>query len=150
MNGTVNPGCNLSVTMTSFQPFAEYVIRKLLVKDVSRTWTVATLVLHMCSLSCSSLQISNPGENSLEVTQLHYLTWPDHGVPTNAMSIVNFIKQVNKVHPSSHQYPLLVHCSAGVGRTGTFIVLDSMMQRIKAEGNINIFEFLMKLRTKRM
>ena len=107
-------------------------------------------MLHKCSLSCSSLQISNPGENLLEVTQLHYLNWPDHGVPTNAMSIVNFIKQVNKVHPSSHQYPLLVHCSAGVGRTGTFIVLDSMMQRIKAEGNVNIFEFVMKLRTKRM
>ena len=107
-------------------------------------------MLHKYSLSCSPLQIFNPGESSLEVTQLHYLTWPDHGVPTNAMSIVNFIKQVNKVHPPSHQYPLLVHCSAGVGRTGTFIVLDSMMQRIKAEGDVNIFEFLMKLRTKRM
>ena len=135
--------------MTSFQPFDEYVIRKLLVNDVSDTGQLA-LVLHKYSLSCSPLQISNPGENSLEVTQLHYLTWPDHGVPTNAMSIVNFIKQVNKVHPSSHQYPLLVHCSAGVGRTGTFIVLDSMMQRIKAEGNVNIFEFVMNLRTKRM
>ena len=145
----MNPGCNLSVTMTSFQPFDEYVIRKLLVKDVSRTGQLA-LVLHKYRLSCSSLQICNPGENLLEVTQLHYLTWPDHGVPTNAMSIVNFIKQVNKVHPSSNQYPLLVHCSAGVGRTGTFIVLDSMMQRIKAEGNVNIFEFVMKLRTKRM
>ena len=86
----------------------------------------------------------------MKVTQLQYQAWPDHGVPTNAMSIVNFIKQVNKVHPSSHQYPLLVHCSAGVGRTGTFIVLDSMMQRIKAEGNITILEFLIKLRTKRM
>ena len=151
VDGTVKPGCNLSVTMTSFLPFAEYVIRKLLVKDVSgagqeQLWCCIRIIF----LNCSLLQISNPSENSLEVTQFHYQTWPDHGVPTNAMSLVNFIKQVNKVHPPSHKYPLLVHCSAGVGRTGTFIVLDSMMQRIKTEENVNIFEFVMNLRTKRM
>jgi len=86
----------------------------------------------------------------LQVTQLHYLGWPDHGVPANAFSMVNFIRQVRKIHPPFHQPPLLVHCSAGVGKTGAFIVLDSMMQRIEAEGNVNIFEFLEKLRMQRM
>jgi len=85
----------------------------------------------------------------LQVTQLHYLGWPDHDVPANAMSMVNFIRQVRKIHPPFHQPPLLVHCSAGVGRTGAFIVLDSMMQRIEAEGNVNIFEFLGSLRKQR-
>ena len=84
------------------------------------------------------------------MTQLHYLGWPDHGVPANAFSMVNFIRQVRKIHPPFHQPPLLVHCSAGVGRTGAFVVLDSMMQRIKAEGNVNIYEFLEYLRMQRM
>ena len=85
----------------------------------------------------------------MQVTQLHYLGWPDHGVPANAISMVNFIRQVRKIHPPFHQPPLLVHCSAGVGRTGAFIMLDSMMQRIEAEGNVNIYEFLGDLRKQR-
>jgi netrin-G3 ligand len=78
------------------------------------------------------------------------LAWPDHGVPNNAISMVNFIKRVRKTHPYSKQDLLLVHCSAGVGRTGTFITLDSMLERIKTENSINIFEFVSNLRKQRV
>ena len=78
------------------------------------------------------------------------MAWPDHGVPNNAISMVNFIKRVRKAHPYSRQDLLLVHCSAGVGRTGTFITLDSMMERIKTEDTINIFEFVIDLRKQRV
>ena len=84
------------------------------------------------------------------ITLFHYLAWPDHGVPANAISMVNFIKRVRKTHPYSRQDLLLVHCSAGVGRTGTFITLDSMMERIKTEDSINIFEFVTNLRKQRV
>ena len=85
----------------------------------------------------------------LKVSQVAYLAWPDHGVPTNSMSLINFIRRVRKLHPPTHQQPLLVHCSAGVGRTGTFIVLDSMMQRMAAVGSVNIHQFVCQLRTQR-
>ncbi len=84
------------------------------------------------------------------MTLFHYLAWPDHGVPANATSMVNFIKRVRKTHPYSKTDILLVHCSAGVGRTGTFITLDSMMERIKAEETINIFQFVKNLRKQRV
>ena len=84
------------------------------------------------------------------MTLFHYLAWPDHGVPNNAISMVNFTKRVRKEHPYDRQDLLLVHCSAGVGRTGTFITLDSMLERIKAENSINIYEFVGDLRKQRV
>ena len=68
----------------------------------------------------------------------------------NGIGLINFIKRVRKLHPYSEPRPLLVHCSAGVGRTGAFIVLDSMMERMKSEDTLNIYEFVNHLRTQRV
>ena len=76
--------------------------------------------------------------------------WPDHGVPQNGVILINFIKRVRVAHPMSDPTPLLVHCSAGVGRTGTFIVLDSMLERMQAEENLNIYKFVRKIRIHRV
>ena len=84
------------------------------------------------------------------MTQFHFTAWPDHGVPKFATSLISFIRRVQKAHNKDEGVPLLVHCSAGVGRTGTFILLDSMLERIKAEGTVNVYEFLVGLRRKRV
>ena len=81
---------------------------------------------------------------------MHYTAWPDHGVPQNAMSVISFIRRVRREHPTCLDQPLLVHCSAGVGRTGTFILLDSMMQQLKNEGTLSIYNFLNNMREQRM
>ena len=93
-------------------------------------------------------QSSNPGQPALEVTHFYYLSWPDHGVPTKSTSLINFIKRVRTIQPHSTEVPLLVHCSAGVGRTGTFIVIDIEMQRIEAEGAVDVYGCLKKLRNR--
>ena len=80
----------------------------------------------------------------------HYLAWPDHGVPENPMAMISFIKTVRKNHPYRMNEPLLVHCSAGVGRSGTFITLDYILERIKMENSINIYEFMINLRMQRV
>ena len=95
-------------------------------------------------------QTSEPDEKPLSVTQYHFTSWPDHGVPKFATSLISFIRRVQKAHDKDKGIPLLVHCSAGVGRTGTFILLDSMLERIKAEKTVNVYEFLMGLRQKRV
>ena len=86
----------------------------------------------------------------MTITQLHYTAWPDHGVPDNVMSLIAFIHHVRKVHPVSHEQSLLVHCSAGVGRTGTLIVLDIVMQQMKVEGSLSVHQCLRRLRMQRM
>ena len=101
------------------------------------------------SIYLSHPQVFDP-EQELTVTHMYYTAWPDHGVPRNAMSVISFIHRVRKEHPAYLDLPLLVHCSAGVGRTGTFILLDSVMQQIKREGTLSVFNLLKNLRGQRM
>ena len=84
------------------------------------------------------------------ISHYHFTSWPDHGVPQFATSLIRFIKRLQKDHNKEKNIPLLVHCSAGVGRTGTFVMLDIMMDRLKAEESINVYEVLRQLRSKRM
>ena len=84
------------------------------------------------------------------MTQFHFTSWPDHGTPSDGIAMSKFVKHVRKLHPYSDPRPLLVHCSAGVGRTGTFIVLDSMLERMKTEDSLNIYMFVKQLRHHRV
>ena len=101
-------------------------------------------------LSITSFQTSEPDRCSLTVTHFHYTAWPDHRVRHNAMSLITFICCVRKLHPPSSEQPLLVHCSAVVGQTGTFILLDAMMQQMRSEGSLSVYQFLRNMRGQRM
>ncbi|XP_056002717.1 receptor-type tyrosine-protein phosphatase mu-like isoform X2 [Ostrea edulis] len=81
------------------------------------------------------------------ITQFHYTAWPDHGTPEEA-GLIQFHRAVNKIYRPGN--PLLVHCSAGVGRTGTYIGLDSLLRHGTEQGKIDVFNFVKRMRGDRM
>ncbi|XP_068677246.1 receptor-type tyrosine-protein phosphatase S-like isoform X2 [Montipora foliosa] len=83
-----------------------------------------------------------------EVTQYHFIAWPDQGVPTHATSLLAFLRKVRASVPEDSG-PIIIHCSAGVGRTGTYIVLDTMIDQIAAEGVVDIYGFVSHIRQQR-
>ena len=84
-----------------------------------------------------------------KTTQFHFTTWPDHGVPDYATPILAFHRRVKSQHKPSRG-PLLVHCSAGVGRTGTYIAIDNVLDQIATEGIVDISGTIVKSRNQRM
>uniref|UniRef100_A0A8C9VM96 Tyrosine-protein phosphatase non-receptor type n=1 Tax=Scleropages formosus TaxID=113540 RepID=A0A8C9VM96_SCLFO len=64
-----------------------------------------------------------------------YLSWPDHGVPNEPGGVLSFLDQVNRAQNSiPNTGPIVVHCSAGIGRTGTIIVIDILIDIINRQG----------------
>nr|XP_056720240.1 receptor-type tyrosine-protein phosphatase H [Euleptes europaea] len=80
----------------------------------------------------------------------HYTSWPDHGVPSVTSAILHFRDLVrNHIEEHAESGPALVHCSAGVGRTGTFIALDTLLSQAQNEGRIGVYSFVQRMRMNR-
>ncbi|XP_071129197.1 receptor-type tyrosine-protein phosphatase alpha-like [Mytilus edulis] len=83
-----------------------------------------------------------------KVHQFHFTQWPDHGVP-DSTKLVYFYRKVKSQHCNQNG-PMAVHCSAGVGRTGTFIAIDALYEHGKKVGYVDIMEYVQMMRKDRM
>ncbi|XP_014300216.1 receptor-type tyrosine-protein phosphatase delta [Microplitis demolitor] len=100
----------VSVTNISHTDFADYTTR----------------VLHV---TCD--------QETRKIDHFHYTSWPDHGIPLYTQSVVTYLKKL--LATPAGNGPVLVHCSAGVGRTGTIILCDICLRRAAAEGVVDVF-----------
>ncbi|XP_051941111.1 receptor-type tyrosine-protein phosphatase S-like isoform X31 [Hippocampus zosterae] len=83
-----------------------------------------------------------------EVRHFQFTAWPDHGVPEHPTPFLAFLRRVKACNPADAG-PMIVHCSAGVGRTGCFIVIDAMVERIKHEKTVDIYGHVTLMRSQR-
>uniref|UniRef100_H2MXH1 protein-tyrosine-phosphatase n=1 Tax=Oryzias latipes TaxID=8090 RepID=H2MXH1_ORYLA len=115
-------------------------IVQMLSESVLSEWTIREFRI------CSEEQLSF----SRLVRQFHYTVWPDHGIPDNTQSLIQFVRTVRDyVNRSPGSGPTVVHCSAGVGRSGTFIVLDRVLQQLDVRDTVDIYGAVFDLRLHR-
>ncbi|XP_028258986.1 protein tyrosine phosphatase receptor type Fa isoform X4 [Parambassis ranga] len=90
----------------------------------------------------------NGSSEKREVRQFQFLAWPDHGVPEYPTPTLAFLRRVKACNPPDAG-PMVVHCSAGVGRTGCFVVIDAMLERMKHEKSVDIYGHVTCMRAQR-
>ncbi|XP_071499762.1 phosphatidylinositol phosphatase PTPRQ-like isoform X1 [Diadema antillarum] len=83
------------------------------------------------------------------VRHWNFLSWPDHGVPDSSQDLLSFIRRIRSTVTPPSTTPIAVHCSAGVGRTGTFIVLDRLLQHIEQYDYVDIMGIVCEMRMHR-
>ncbi|VCW48731.1 unnamed protein product [Gulo gulo] len=108
-------------------------------EEVLEDWTVRDLTLrHMQE------------QKTLPVRQFHYVTWPDHGVPHSTDPMLAFRKVLRQwLDQTTEGGPPIVHCSAGVGRTGTLIALDVLLRQLDRDQRVGPFSYVQKMRESR-
>ncbi|XP_038000088.1 receptor-type tyrosine-protein phosphatase C [Motacilla alba alba] len=96
------------------------------------------------------LHITNGRERTAgrDVTHIQFTSWPDHGVPDDPHLLLKLRRRVNALS-NFFSGPIVVHCSAGVGRTGTYIGIDAMLEGLDAEGRVDVYGYIVKLRRQR-
>ncbi|MCI4379489.1 hypothetical protein PGIGA_G00228910 [Pangasianodon gigas] len=115
--------------------FGDIIITKL-TEDVHPDWTVR------------ALRVEKHGDYMV-VHHFNYTSWPEHGVPESSSTLIQFVKAVrsNRGHDNA---TIVVHCSAGVGRTGVFIALDHLIQHIRDHDFVDVYGLVAELRSERM
>ncbi|KPP78949.1 phosphatidylinositol phosphatase PTPRQ-like [Scleropages formosus] len=115
--------------------FGDIIITKL-AEDVFPDWTVRVL------------KVERHG-NYMVVNHFNFTSWPEHGVPESSATLIQFVKAIraNRGRDSSN---IVVHCSAGVGRTGVFIALDHLVQHVRDHDFVDVYGLVAELRSERM
>ncbi|XP_040190808.1 tyrosine-protein phosphatase non-receptor type 6-like [Rana temporaria] len=99
------------------------------------------------------VSLSEHRDEAREIVHYQYLNWPDHGVPDDPGGVLSFIGEVNRMQESiPGAGPIIVHCSAGIGRTGTIIVIDMLLDIIHTKGldcDIDVQKTIQMVRSQR-
>ncbi|KAM6972081.1 protein tyrosine phosphatase receptor type Db [Aplochiton taeniatus] len=105
--------------------------------------------VELATYSVRTFALYKSGSNEKrEVRQFQFTAWPDHGVPEHPTPFLAFLRRVKACNPPDAG-PMVVHCSAGVGRTGCFVVMDAMTERIKQERTADVYGHVTLMRSQR-
>ncbi|XP_056384973.1 tyrosine-protein phosphatase non-receptor type 6 isoform X4 [Hyla sarda] len=124
-------------------------------KEFGRFWVEILSEHEAMEYRIRTLRISllSDRANSRDIFHYQYLSWPDHGVPSDPGGVLSFLGEVNRIQESIPRAgPIIVHCSAGIGRTGTIIAIDMLVDTIQMKGvdcDIDIQKTIQMVRSQR-
>eukprot|EP00075_Anas_platyrhynchos_P018350 XP_027307603.1 tyrosine-protein phosphatase non-receptor type 3 isoform X2 [Anas platyrhynchos] len=110
------------------------------VKCHSEDCTIAYVIREMVVTNVETEQQHN-------VTHLQYVAWPDHGVPDDSMDFLEFVTCMRPKRVENE--PVLVHCSAGIGRTGVLVTMETAMCLIERNQPVYPLDIVRKMRDQR-
>ncbi|XP_047540723.1 tyrosine-protein phosphatase 69D isoform X2 [Vanessa atalanta] len=150
---------NITVHHVSEKRYSDYIVRELKISKQPLNADGQPIVENNgiakrngdCGIGDASAPTSPrelKGETRL-VRQYHFLMWKDFAAPEHPHSILKFIKRVNEAWSNMVGRPVVVHCSAGVGRTGTLVALDCLLEQLRATGHAAVFNTVAELRRQR-
>ncbi|PSC69772.1 Meiotically up-regulated 66 [Micractinium conductrix] len=119
-------------TLSCKQVLPDLELRQLAVKDTTQGGSTGQLKRSLDGMSAPSAEApAAPAHRSRAAATLqhyHYTAWPDHGVPTSPEPLLRLCGELRR--SGAHGAPIVVHCSAGIGRSGVFCVLDIITRRL--------------------
>ncbi|CAI9734115.1 tyrosine-protein phosphatase non-receptor type 9 isoform X2 [Octopus vulgaris] len=133
----------------TYETYDHFVVHNSCVKQ-SSDYQVSTLIL----------KNNKTGEERV-IQHMQFIRWPDYGVPHKAEAFLQFLSKVRTLQAEAvqdlgdswHGHPLgppiVVHCSAGIGRTGTLITIDINIHRLEDIGTVNTYQTVRKIRSQR-
>ncbi|XP_072310859.1 tyrosine-protein phosphatase non-receptor type 13 [Eucyclogobius newberryi] len=102
---------------------------------------------HLDNFVIRLIEIKDIQTNEIQrVTHLNYTGWPDHGTPSQPEQLLTFISYMRHVHRSG---PIITHCSAGIGRSGTLICIDVVLELISKDADFDISDVVRNMRLQR-
>lgn len=136
----------LQITLVKDQHLDNFVIRLIEVKDIQVMIYILTFFLFLkmiksylkgsliVDILICNLSICAQTNETQQVTHLNYTGWPDHGTPTQPEQLLTFISYMRHIHQSG---PIITHCSAGIGRSGTLICIDVVLGLISKDADVS-------------
>lgn len=150
LNRLVEPGFN-HATCAQYWPHRKD--EKMHLQEAGLTVTLSS-VKETKHYTVREMILEDDKKESRSITQFHYTAWPDHGQPDSPTSILRLLAAVRKSGGLDRMdEPTIVHCSAGIGRSGTFCLIDSILSIIENQGStegIDIDNTLVEMRDHRM
>ncbi|CAK1546814.1 unnamed protein product [Leptosia nina] len=149
---------NITVHHVSEKRYSDYIVRELRISKQPLNSDGQPIVenngVAKRNGDCGMGELSAPtspqtkGESRL-VRQYHFLMWKDFAAPEHPHSILKFIKRVNEAWSVAVSREVVVHCSAGVGRTGTLVALDCLLEQLRDTNSVSVFNCVAELRSQR-
>ncbi|GAB1610995.1 tyrosine-protein phosphatase non-receptor type 9-like isoform X1 [Argonauta hians] len=138
------------VDVNTYESYGQFTVENTAVNQCAADYLVSTLILK-----------NNKSGEQRTIQHTQFICWPDYGVPNKADAFLQFLSKVRALQAGAVQQlgsswtghplgpPMVVHCSAGIGRTGTFITIDVNIQRLEDVGTVNIHQTVRKIRSQR-